>query len=110
MSEKYKIVEEGIPYFVTFTVVKWLDVFTRNEYRDIIIDSLNFCQKNKGLNVYAFCIMTNHIHLIISSSKNSKLSNIIRDFRGFTSKQLKQMIMESPLESRKDWMLSVFLF
>lgn len=108
MSEKFKIHDQTYPYFVTFTVVKWIDVFTRNCYRDIIIDSLKFCQNNKGLTIYSYCIMTNHLHLIIGTKNGFRLENTVRDFRGFTSKKLKEEIELNPLESRKDWMLALF--
>lgn len=97
MSEKYKILDQKAPYFVTFTVVQWIDLFTRNEYRDILIESLKFCQENKGLVIYSYCIMTNHVHMIISSTQGLKLESIIRDFRGFTSKELRKEIESNPL-------------
>lgn len=62
MSEKYKIFDQDRLYFVTFAVVGWVDVFTRREYRDILIESLAYCQKEKSLEIYAWCIMSNHIH------------------------------------------------
>jgi len=110
MSEKFKIYDQTEPYFVTFTVVKWVDVFTRNNYRDIIIDSLKFCQKKKGLIIYSYCIMTNHLHLVKGTKSGFRLENTIRDFRGFTSKKLKEEIELNPLESRKDWMLALFRY
>ncbi len=67
MSSNYKFHNPEGVYFVSFAVVEWLDVFTRNEYKDIIIDSLHYCQKEKGMKVFAWCIMTNHIHLIFRS-------------------------------------------
>ncbi|NBC03262.1 MAG: transposase [Bacteroidetes bacterium] len=108
MSEKFKIFDDSLPHFVTFTVVKWIDLFTRNEYRKVIIDNLKYCQKNKELVLYAYCIMTNHIHLILSSRDETKLGNTIRDFRGFTSKTLLNAIENNPGESRKDWLLKSF--
>lgn len=108
MSEKYKILDQGKIYYVTFTVVQWVDLFTRNEYRKIIIESLKYCQQEKGLVIYAYCIMTNHIHMIISSEWGVKLENIIRDFRGFTSKKLKKELIINPSESRKKWILAIF--
>ncbi len=108
MSEfGYKIRnKEGI-YFVTFAVVEWIDVFTRKDYQQIIIDSLNYCQKEKGLVIYAWCLMTNHIHLIISS-KNNNLSDILRDFKKYTSKNILNAILNNDTESRKEWMISIF--
>ena len=108
MSEfGYKIRnKEGI-YFVTFAVVEWVDVFTRKEYQEIIINSLKFCQKEKGLIIYACCLMTNHIHLIISS-KNNNLSDLLRDFKKYTSKNILNEILNSDIESRKEWMIKIF--
>ena len=107
MSRKYKFHDNEEIYFVTFTVVRWVDLFTRNEYKDILIDSLNFCKAQKDLDVYAYCFMTNHIHLIIGSRSNP-LSNIVRDFKRYTSEQLRRAIVTHPKESRRDWMLHIF--
>ncbi len=107
MSRKYKFFNKEELYFVTFTVVKWIDVFTRNEYREILLDSWKYCQKHKGLEIYAWCIMTNHVHMIISSNKE-ELSSIMRDMKSFTSTSLKKAIRDNPAESRKDWMMKAF--
>jgi len=53
MSRNYKFHNQERQYFVTFSVVRWIDVFTRREYKDILVDSLKFCIKNKGLELYA---------------------------------------------------------
>ena len=95
-------------YFVTFAVVRWVDVFTRDIYREIILDSLKFCQKEKGLQLHAYVIMTNHLHLIISRQGENLLENIMRDFKKFTSSQLIKAIKENPHESRKEWMMEIF--
>jgi len=73
-----------VVHFITFAVVEWLDVFTRKENRDILLDSIRYCQKEKGLAVHAWCIMSNHLHLVISS-KNGSLSDGLRDFKKFMS-------------------------
>ena len=49
MSRNYKFNNPQAAYFVSFAVSEWLDVFTRNEYKNILIDSLQFCQKEKGM-------------------------------------------------------------
>ncbi len=98
--------KEGI-HFITFAVVEWVDVFTRKEYRDIVLDSLRHCQQEKGLILHAWCLMSNHIHLMISA-KNNDTSDILRDFKKFTSKQIISAIKNNQQESRKDWMLNIF--
>ena len=108
MSTGYKIDEQGGLYFVTFQIVKWIDIFTRKIYRDIVIDSLRFCQANKDLEIYAFVIMSNHIHLLLKSGK-SDLSNTIKEFKSFTAKQILKAI-DTETESRRDWILNLFEF
>jgi putative transposase len=104
MSVRYKFRDQTKLYFVSFAVVYWLDVFIRNEYKEILLDSLRFCQKEKGLEIYAWCIMTSHVHLIIGTNKE-KLENIMRDFKSHTSRTLKKAIKNNIQESRKAWML-----
>ena len=70
MSRKYKIRDEDKLYFVTFTVIAWLDVFIRQQYRDIFFNSVRYCQKHKGLEVCAYCFMSSHVHLIIGIAKS----------------------------------------
>jgi REP element-mobilizing transposase RayT len=93
-------------YFVTLTVVEWIDVFTRRFYKDYIIENLEYCRKNKGLEIYSYVIMSNHLHLILKS-KEKPLSDTLRDFKTYTSKELFKMIKENPKESRKEWMISL---
>ena len=108
MSTGYKIEEQGGLHFVTFQIVKWIDIFTRKIYRDIVIDSLRFCQTNKSLEIYAFVVMSNHLHLLLRSEK-SELSNTIKEFKSFTAKQILKAIDTEP-ESRREWMLNLFEF
>ena len=61
MSSKYKFHNPEGCYFVTFAVVGWVDVFTRNVYKDILIESWKYCQQKKGLLIHAYVIMTNHV-------------------------------------------------
>jgi len=108
MSRKYKFRNPEGVYFVSFAVVDWVDVFTRNIYKDIVVDSMVYCQKNKGLEIFSWCIMTSHIHLLIRSASGHSLSAILRDFKKFTAKELLKAIRENPQESRKEWMMAQF--
>ncbi len=109
MSSKYKVGEDITPHFVTFTVVGWIDVFSRESYKELFIKSLQFCCEHKGLILHAWVIMTNHVHLVISSSSN-KLEYLVRDIKKYTSKQIIKAIQENLEESRKVWMLNIFSF
>jgi len=108
MGFKYKIFDQSKAYYLTFTVVGWIDVFSRKIYRDIFIESLRYCQQNKGLNIYAYVIVTNHVHLL-ASCENDNLSDVIRDLKKFTSKKIIDAI-QTEAESRRNWMMNLFSF
>jgi len=110
MGIKNKI-NEGYIYFLTLTVVDWVDVFTRPVYKQMLIDSIKHCQQVKGLEVYSWCLMSNHLHMIAGVKERSEnnLSDILRDFKKFTSKKIIKEIEEGT-ESRKKWMLNQFEF
>jgi len=98
----------GEVYFVTDTVVDWVDIFTRPIFKHIIIESLQYCQKEKGLVIYAWVLMTNHMHMIVSATGINKVSDIMRDFKKFTSKEILRTLLKEPTESRREWMLNRF--
>jgi len=106
MKEGYVIRDQTLPHYITATIVDWIDIFTRQTYRDSIIECLDYCIKNKGMILYGYVIMSNHIHLIVQSN-DGKLSDLIRDFKKFTAKTILDKIQTIP-ESRKEWMLERF--
>ncbi len=113
MSEKYKFNDPEGTYFMTISVVGWVDVFTRPELKHTIVDSLKYCQKEKGLVINAWCLMPSHLHLIGRTAKAAlqvdqvTLSEIMRDFKKFTSKEIVKVINRIN-ESRREWMLAMF--
>jgi putative transposase len=107
MSSKYVINDPEGLYFVTSAVVEWVDVFTRENYRDIFIESIKYCQKEKGLIVYAWVLMSNHFHIIARAGEGKDLSDILRDFKKHTSREIIKAI-DDPRESRRGWMLWLF--
>lgn len=104
----FKIREQNEIHFLTFTVVQWIDVFTRNVYKEIILESLRYCQKEKGLIIHAWVVMSNHIHLIVRVKEPHRLSDVIRDFKKFTSVKIIKEIKTNLSESRRNWMLWIF--
>jgi putative transposase len=108
MSRTYKMSDPDAIYFLSFATVGWIDVFTRRIYKDIIGDSLRYCQQEKGLRLFAWCLMSNHIHLIVASKEGYVLPDIIRDMKKHTSKKVLKSIMQNTLESRREWMLAMF--
>jgi putative transposase len=106
MSTKYKFHDPDGTYFLSIALVYWLDVFTRKLYKDIIVDSLSFCVKEKGLVLNAYVIMSNHIHLIVGrQSDEYSISDILRDFKKYTAMHCIKAIKENPQESRREWLL-----
>lgn len=108
MSTGYQIVEQDGIYFLTFQIVKWVDIFSRKVYRDIVIDSLKYSQEHKGLAIYAYVIMSNHVHLLVKSEAG-KLSDTVREFKSYTAKEMLTAI-RNEAESRREWMLNIFEF
>ena len=107
MSRNYKFHNpEGI-YFVSFATVFWVDVFVRRLYFDCIVESLNQCVEKKGMEIYAWCIMPSHIHLVFRSA-TEKPEDLIGGFKSYTSRKLIKLIEENQQESRREWLLNSF--
>ncbi|HEX4851682.1 MAG TPA: transposase, partial [Puia sp.] len=86
-----------------------LDVFIRNEYKELVLESLRCCQKTKGLEIHAWCIMSSHVHLVFRSINKQKPELLIGDLKRFTSNAILKAIKENPKESRKEFLLDFFL-
>ena len=108
MNTQHRI--NGHVYVITTTVVDWIDIFTRPAYKHIVLESLSYCIANKGMEVYAWVLMTNHLHLLVGITGENTVSDIMRDFKKFTSKKLIDTLQQEYTESRKEWMLDRFEF
>ena len=97
----FRIVDGVYVYFVTFTVIDWLPVFINPEPTQIIVDSLRFCIKEKGLFINAYVIMPNHLHKLVFDEKfnNDRLGQTMTDFRKFTGRKLAGFIDNNLPES-----------
>ncbi len=83
-------------YFSTLTVIEWIDIFTKPVYTDILINSLKYCQQNKGLNLYGYVFMSNHIHLIFSTDNGHSADNFLRDFKKWTTRLINKELDNEP--------------
>ena len=90
----FTITKDAEYYFCTDTIVGWQYVFTSFPFFNAIIESLKFCQTEKGLRVHGYVIMPNHIHTILSAT-NGNLSDILRDLKRFTSHKISDMLTET---------------
>jgi putative transposase len=91
--------------FVTFTIIHWLDTFIRPQYRDIFLDSISYCQKHKGVELYAYYIMSSHVHMIIARHGKQNFEAVIRDIKNILLVKLIQAIRDNDQESRKELFL-----
>jgi len=124
MSEYRKTTTDEL-FFVTLSVVGWIDLFTRSIYKDIIVQNLQYCQQKENLEIYCYVIMTNHLHLICRryslagceqgqgslagcEREQKDLTELLGRFKSFTSKELLKTLEKNPQESRKEWILNQF--
>lgn len=107
MSRKYRFGAAHHAHFVTFTVVDWIDFFIRTEYKKVFLNAVRHYQQHNGLEVYAWCIMTSHVHLILRSEAPHDLSETIKKLKSYTSGIFHKMIEDehNNYESRKRWLL-----
>ena len=85
MRSRYYVREQGQAHFVTSTIVEWLPVFTSPACCDILVQSLDYCRRNKGVSIYAWVIMENHFHAVLQAEE---LSRAVTDLKKFTARHL----------------------
>jgi len=92
MTNSYRVfTDKNYPYFVTWTIVDWLPIFAEPAYCHIILDSLNYLRASKKTELNAFVIMLTHVHAILWPDDVIHLSDVIRDFKRFTSRKISQL-------------------
>lgn len=106
LTGQKQTIKKNSSYYLTLTVVDWIDVFTRKNHKKAVLDALTYCIKNKGLNVYAYCVMTNHVHLVVNCNEPFELKDVIRDLKRHIVKQVVFQIQNEP-ESRREWILKL---
>jgi len=92
---------------VSFATVNWLDVFTRQIYFDVLAESIKYCRAKKGMELYAYCFMPSHVHLIFRSNIDEP-DGLLRDFKSFTANKMIETIETNTQESRKEYLLWFF--
>jgi REP element-mobilizing transposase RayT len=109
MSTKYKIRDQHGLNFLTCTICGWIDLFTRAEYRDIVLDSWRYCSQHKGLQIWGYVIMSNHLHMIANTTPPFRLEDTLRDFKAHTARKFKEALQDrNRPESRRQWLLYLF--
>ena len=95
MPSKYTISDHQAPHFITFATVQWVDALSRPSYKDIIVESLRYCQNEKGLILYAWCVMSNHIHLIVAAQEGCNLPSSFKSSAGDLKVTMKTSVLDT---------------
>jgi REP element-mobilizing transposase RayT len=81
--------------FFTATILEWQRLLKPAKYKDIIVDSLRFLVKEKRVEINAFVIMENYLHLIWQILAGHKREDVQRDFLKFTAQHIKSDLMQN---------------
>ena len=103
MRSRLKVNEQSNLYFITSSVHCWVPIIFNDHIFGIILESLKFCQQYKGLVIWAYVIMPNHIHAIISHEDFKAIPGIIRDFKRHTSTEISKYLSQLGRYSRLFW-------
>ncbi|MBD1259900.1 transposase [Maribacter polysiphoniae] len=82
MSRKYQFYNPVVAYFISFATVYWIDVFTREMYLKVLVDSIRYCRIHKGMELFAYCFMRSHVHFIFRDADEDQTS-LLRDFKKY---------------------------
>ena len=89
MRSRYRVHENDQAHFVTSTVVVWLPIFTTASRCDILVQSLEYCRAHKELKIYAWVILDNHFHAILSAPD---LPRVMADLKRHTARRLIELL------------------
>ncbi|MCP4360455.1 MAG: transposase [Chloroflexi bacterium] len=90
---------EGYIYYITINVYKRLNLFVRPSFVILLYDSLNFYRYKQQFKLLGYVILPDHLHLLIWPYGKANVSDIMRDFKTFTSKRI---IKQAEVENRQD--------
>ncbi|MFT3826134.1 MAG: transposase [Chitinophagaceae bacterium] len=94
-------------HYLTFNTVDWVDIFVRAAYKEIIADSLNYFIEKCGLTVFSWCLMSNHLHMLVQAKDGSGLAQVEKEFKKQTAQRILEA-MDQEVDLRRDWMLQRF--
>src|SRR5882724_12000981 len=94
-------------YFITFNVVDWVDIFVRPAYKRVIAESLNEYIASKGLVVYAWCLMSNHLHLVVQVKEGHSFAVTMRQLKKRMAQKIMEVMEDEP-DLRKEWIKGRF--
>ena len=90
-------------YFITASTVGWKPLFSESEYAEIVLNSLAWLRQEKRMALYAFVLMSTHLHAILLPL-DRPIGELLQNFGSFTAHKILHKLRE---ENRKD-MLDFF--
>ena len=81
--------------YFSATIHEWQPVLKDDRHKDIIIDSLQYLVRDKRIELNAFVIMSNHIHLIWQALPGFTPSGVQASFMKYTAQQIKRSLIKN---------------
>jgi REP element-mobilizing transposase RayT len=91
---------EGHIYYITTVIYSRLPIFTQPSFVIPLIDSLNFYPYKQAFKLLGYVIMPDHLHLNIWPFGKATVSDIMRDYKKFTSTRI---IRQAEIEGMTRW-------
>jgi putative transposase len=103
MRTRHKINEQEAMFFVTSTIIKWIPVFINEKYMNCLIEPIKYYQEKQGLKVYAYVVLDNHFHMLVSGEN---VSDCISSIKSYSAKK----ILAALKEDNKEWLVHLLEF
>lgn len=100
-----KITDPHDLHLISLTVIDRGDLFIRKSHKELLMESIEFCRKEKGLAVCAYVFTSNYVHLIAEAKGEIPLSDILRDFKKCMARKILNEIEHGGHKNRWEWML-----
>jgi len=107
LANEKPIIPRDACYFLTFNVIDKIDVFVRPAYKQVIADALNHFVAAQEVAVYAWCLMSSHLHLMVKTKEGTGPAYFERDFKRHTTPEIAKTI-EMEMDFRREWMMERF--
>lgn len=103
MRSRYRIVETDGVHFLTCTVVEWIPAFIGKDTCDMVVATFENIRQTKGLKLYAYVIMENHLHVVASAPD---LRDAMQGFKSFTARE----VIRLSRQAGREWLLNQFVY
>ena len=91
------------PIFVTTTITDHINIFNKSNCAKKALELLEEVRGKYEMKIYSYCLMSNHIHLILQSKKNGDLSNFMREWKSLSAKEILNFAEENSPELLKQF-------